>query len=145
MTQNNLFSTCGENAAIQSKLVAATFFLRNTDFGITLGAASMFKVSKVRTCSSERNAGSATLEVERVGLTSSSHVLAGPDWLEADKRDLHRQHETHDVESAVSCGKKRDEKREGGGGPDEKANNQNNSTIALLNSSLIPTQGNQPQ
>lgn len=42
----------------------------------------------------------------RVGLTSSSHVLAGPDWLEADERDLHRQYEPHYVESAVSCEKK---------------------------------------
>lgn len=45
---------------------------------------------------------------ERVGLTSSSHMLTGPDWLEADKRDLHRQYETHHVESAVSCRKRID-------------------------------------
>lgn len=30
-------------------------------------------------------------------------MLAGPDWLEADERNLHRKYETHDVESAVSC------------------------------------------
>lgn len=36
-------------------------------------------------------------------LTSSSHVLTRPDWLEADERDLHGQYEAHNVESAVSC------------------------------------------
>lgn len=30
-------------------------------------------------------------------------MLARPDWLEADKRDLHGQYEPHNVESAVSC------------------------------------------
>lgn len=40
----------------------------------------------------------------RAGLTGSSHVFAGPDWLEANKRNLHGQYEAHDVESAVSCG-----------------------------------------
>lgn len=35
-------------------------------------------------------------------LTSSSHVLAGPDGLKADKWNLHRQYESDDVESAVS-------------------------------------------
>lgn len=51
-----------------------------------------------------------SLDGEGGGLTSSSHMLAGPDWLEADERDLHRQYETHNVESAVSC--KRDTGRE---------------------------------
>lgn len=34
-------------------------------------------------------------------------MFAGPDWLEADERDLHGQHETHDVEGAVRCQERR--------------------------------------
>lgn len=49
--------------------------------------AFIFKFSRRE--NSKKKAGSATLEVERLGLTGSSHVLTGPDWLEADKRDLH--------------------------------------------------------
>lgn len=33
--------------------------------------------------------------------TCCSHVFACPDWLEADKRYLHRHEETHDEESCV--------------------------------------------
>lgn len=40
------------------------------------------------------------------GLTSSSHVLTGPDWLKADKWNLHRQYESDNVKSAVSWKKK---------------------------------------
>lgn len=52
----------------------------------------------------------ARWEVKTVGLTSSSHVLTGPDWLEADKGDLHRQYKTHDVKSAVGCREKRNKR-----------------------------------
>lgn len=41
------------------------------------------------------------------GLTSSSHVLAGPDGLKAHEGDLHGQHQSHDVEGAESWRRKR--------------------------------------
>lgn len=49
---------------------------------------------------------SVRLDILNSGLTSSSHVLTGPDWLKADKWNLHRQYESDDVESAVSWRKK---------------------------------------
>lgn len=49
------------------------------------------------------------------GLTSSSHVLAGPDWLKAHEWNLHRQDEADDVESAVSWRKRRKTGMKGAG------------------------------
>ena len=44
---------------------------------------------------------SVRLDAWKAGLTSSSHVLTGPDGLKADKWNLHWEHESDDVESAV--------------------------------------------
>lgn len=38
----------------------------------------------------------------RTILTCCSHVLTCPYWLEAHKRDLHGEHQTHDIKCAVS-------------------------------------------
>ena len=39
-------------------------------------------------------------------------MLAGPDWLEADEGDLHRQDQAHDVEGAVGWGERIETNRE---------------------------------
>lgn len=53
-------------------------------------------------CSNSLKTAGAGARKKRERLTCGSHVLTGPDGLEADKRDLHRQNEPHDVERTVS-------------------------------------------
>lgn len=86
-----------------------SLFPRNADF-IAFWITFMLKFSGRELVLPRKMQEQALWNVERVGLTSSSHVLTGPDWLETDKRDLHRQYETHYVESAVSCRKRRDKR-----------------------------------
>lgn len=89
-----------------------------------------------------------SLLVKMVDLTCSSHVLAGPDWLEADKRDLHRQYEPHYVKSAVGWGKTKQKKKQEGT-PDKTFNIENklqHKKKPLQHTSFVPTKRkNQPQ